>query len=139
MKAENEPFFANAESLDMEKYCVFSYYFETPFDANDAAAHLCREQSTALWKRVDVEEDFRPIHGARVIELNLSGTTTSPSLEAPHAKGPIYNKVYVKIAHPYINFGAKLPNLMTAACGEGAFFTPGINTIKLLDIEFPES
>ena len=139
MKTENEPFFANAESLNMENYCVFSYYFETPFDVQDTAAHLCREQSTALWKRVDVEEDFRPMHGAKVIELKLLGTTTIPSLEAPHAKGPTYKKVEVKIAHPYINFGAKLPNLMTAACGEGAFFTPGINTIKLLDIEFPES
>ncbi len=139
MKTENEPFFANAESLDMENYCVFNYYFETPFEVEDTAAHLCREQSTALWKRVDVEEDFRHVHGAKVIELNRLGTTSTPSLEAPHAKGPTYNRVHVKIAHPYINFGAKLPNLMTAACGEGAFFTPGINTIKLLDIEFPES
>ena len=33
----------------------------------------------------------------------------------------------------------KLPNLLTAACGEGAFYSPGISLIKLLDIEFPES
>ncbi len=138
MKSENEPFFASSDKLDMDKYCVFKYYFETPFDVEDTAAHLCREQSTALWKRVDVDEDFRPVHGAKVIELKRLGTTSVPSLEALHAKGPIYNQVEVRIAHPHINFGAKLPNLMTAACGEGAFFTPGINAIKLLDIKFPD-
>ena len=45
----------------------------------------------------------------------------------------------MKIAHPHGNFGPKLPNLLTAACGEGAFFSPGISVIKLMDIEFPET
>ena len=139
MKEENKHFFADFEDLDKEKYCVFKYYFETPFDVEDTAAHLCREQSTALWKRVDVDEDFRPVHGAKVIQLEIIGTLKSPSIDAPHAKGESYNQVIVRIAHPHINFGPKLPNLITAACGEGAFFTPGINSIKLLDIEFPET
>lgn len=123
----------------MEDYCIFKYYFETPFDPEETAAHLCRETSTALWKRVDVEEDFRGVHGAKVISLKRLGTTREPGLEAPHAKGDVYNQVEVEIAHPHINFGPKIPNLMTTACGEGAFFTPGINSIKLLDIEFPET
>ncbi|MEM3839477.1 MAG: RuBisCO large subunit C-terminal-like domain-containing protein [Candidatus Micrarchaeaceae archaeon] len=139
MKPDNKQFFADINDLDAEKYCVFTYYFETPFDAEDVAAHLCREQSTALWQRVGVDEDFRPIHGAKVIELRKLGKLSKPSLEAPHAKGNSYSKVIAKIAHPHINFGQKIPNLLTAACGEGAFFTPGINSIKLLDIEFPKS
>ncbi len=138
MNEENKHFFADFEDLDKEKYCVFKYYFETPFDVEDTAAHLCREQSTALWKRVDIDEDFRPVHGAKVIQLERIGSLKSPSIEAPHAKGESYNQVIVRIAHPHINFGPKLPNLITAVCGEGAFFTPGINAIKLLDIEFPE-
>jgi ribulose-bisphosphate carboxylase large chain len=138
MKEENKSFFADSQDLEMDRYCVFKYYFETPFDAEDTAAHLCREQSTALWKRVDIDEDFRPLYGAKVIQLKRLGTTTIPSLEAPHAKGSSYNQVEVRIAHPHVNFGPRLPNLMTAACGEGAFFTPGINSIKLLDIEFPK-
>lgn len=139
MKEENKPFFADLKDLDRERYCVFKYYFETPFNIEDAAAHLCREQSTALWKRVNVDEDFRPLYGAKVVELKKIGELRSPSIEAPHAKGTSYNQAIVSIAHPHVNFGPKLPNLMTAACGEGAFFTPGINSIKLLDIEFPES
>jgi ribulose-bisphosphate carboxylase large chain len=30
-------------------------------------------------------------------------------------------------------------NLLTAACGEGTFCSPGISTIKLLDLWFPDS
>ena len=45
----------------------------------------------------------------------------------------------VKIAHPHGNFGPRLPNLLTAACGEGTFFSPGITVIKLLNIEFPDT
>lgn len=139
MNKENKEFFANLKDLDNEKYCIFTYYFETPFNVGDTAAHLCREQSTALWKRADVDEDFRPTYGAKVISYRLLGKTKSPSLEAPYAKGQKYNQAEVRIAHPHVNFGPRLPNLMTAACGEGAFFTPGINAIKLLDIEFPKS
>lgn len=139
MKEESKAFFSDRDDLNMDDYCVFTYYFETPHDPEEIAAHLCREQSTALWKRVDIDEDFRPVHGAKVIGLKRLGTTTEPALEAPHAKGDLYNQIEVEIAHPHINFGAKIPNLMTAACGEGAFFTPGINSIKLLDIGFPDT
>ncbi len=131
MKEENKPFFADPDSIEKEKYCVFTYYFETKADIEDAAAHLCREQSTALWKRVDVDEDFRPLHGAKVIELRQAEGFPQPEDKA-------FRQAIVRIAHPHINFGPKIPNLLTAACGEGAFFTPGIPIIKLLDIEFPQ-
>ncbi len=45
----------------------------------------------------------------------------------------------LRIAHPHGNFGPKIPNLLTAACGEGTFCSPGISTIKLLDLGFPDS
>ena len=57
-------------------------------------------------------------------------------MEIPEDKA--FRQAIVRIAHPHINFGPKIPNLLTAACGEGAFFTPGIPIIKLLDIEFPQ-
>ncbi len=139
MKDEDRAFFADWDSLEKERYCVFKYYFETPFDIEETAAHLCREQSTALWKRVGVDEDFRPLYGAKVIEIKRIGELKRPSIEAPHARGRSYSQVIVRIAHPHVNFGPRVPNLITAACGEGAFFTPGINAIKLLDIEFPKS
>ena len=45
-------FFADQTSLDMENYVVLDYCFESVIDPEEAAAHLCQEQSTAQWKRV---------------------------------------------------------------------------------------
>jgi ribulose-bisphosphate carboxylase large chain len=132
-------FFADSKDLNREKYVVLDYYFESTADPEEAAAHLCQEQSTAQWKRVDVDEDFRPEFGAKVIELQVERTMEQPSYPL---LSPGSTKSYgcrVKIAHPHGNFGPRLPNLLTAAGGEGAFYSPGISVIKLFDIEFPES
>jgi ribulose-bisphosphate carboxylase large chain len=138
MKAEDiKAFFADRRSLDMEKYVVFDYYFECTVDPKEAAAHLCQEQSTAQWKRVDVEEDFRPEFGAKVIELEVERTLEGPSYPLLTPDNPRSFGCRVKIAHPHGNFGPRLPNLLTAACGEGAYYSPGISVIKLFDIEFP--
>ncbi|MBT8362758.1 MAG: ribulose 1,5-bisphosphate carboxylase, partial [Deltaproteobacteria bacterium] len=58
--------------------------------------------------------------------------------EMGNEQGPVHS-CRVKIAHPHANFGPKIPNMLTAACGEGAFYCPGISVIKLLDITFPDS
>ncbi len=70
-KEVREGFFANRSSLDMEMYLVFDYIFESFVDPEEAAAHLCQEQSTAQWKRVDVDEDLRPRFGAKCIDLKV--------------------------------------------------------------------
>jgi ribulose-bisphosphate carboxylase large chain len=136
---EKRGFFADRSSLDMEEYVIFEYYFECASDPEQAAAHLCQEQSTAQWKRVDVDEDLRDRFGAKVIDLQVERILDKPSYPLP---GIVNGKSYgchVRIAHPHGNFGPKIPNLLTAACGEGAFFSPGISTIKLLDLIFPDS
>lgn len=113
-------FFADESLLNSEEYLFFTYYFETDLNPNEAASHLCQETSTAQWKRPNVDEDFRPLYGAKVVSLDAAQNL-------------------VRIAHPIRNFGTKIPNLLTVACGEGAFFCPGIKFIKLLDIDFPDS
>jgi ribulose-bisphosphate carboxylase large chain len=132
-------FFSDSRDLDMEKYVVFDYYFECTVDPREAAAHLCQEQSTAQWKRVDVDEDFRPQFGAKVIELEVERTLDKPSYPLLTPGEPKSSGCRVKIAHPHGNFGPRLPNLLTAAGGEGAYYSPGISVIKLFDIDFPES
>jgi len=124
------------EEIDGKKYALFTYLIETTLEPKSAAATLCREQSTALWNRVGVKEDFRPEHGAKVIGLDVLGESEKPNIEL-FVKGKKYYRAKVKIAHPTINFGPKLPNLITAAAGEGAFFCHGINTIKLIDVQLP--
>src|SRR5262249_55078165 len=54
------------------------------------------------------------------------------------ATGPV-NACRVTIAHPHGNFGPRIPNLLSALCGEGVFFTPGIPLIRLQDIRLPDS
>ena len=48
-------FFADQAQLNMEDYVVFDYIFESFIDPEEAAAHLCQEQSTAQWKRPGVD------------------------------------------------------------------------------------
>src|SRR3989338_1139334 len=126
------------EELGAKDHVLLKYYFETYIDPKKAAIHLCREQSTAMWKRVDVDEDFRPVYGAKVVELNVLGKTATPGFDTIFTKEKEFIQAEAIIAHPIINFGARIPNLLTSIAGEGAFYSPGINCIKLLDIEFPK-
>ena len=132
-------FFADQDRLNMDDYVVFDYVFESFVEPEDAAAHLCQEQSTAQWKRPGVDEDLRGQFGAKVIDLKVDKVLEKPSLKLPATPDQKSYVCTVKIAHPHGNFGPKIPNLLTAACGEGAFYSPGISLIKLMDIEFPDA
>jgi ribulose-bisphosphate carboxylase large chain len=136
---ESSGFFSDRSKLDMEDYVVFEYAFESFIDPEEAAAHLCQEQSTAQWRRPGVDEDLRGRFGAKVIELNVEKVLEKPTLMLPSTPDQKSYVCRVNIAHPHGNFGPKLPNLLTAACGEGAFYSPGISLIKLLDMGFPET
>ncbi|MBI5030884.1 MAG: ribulose 1,5-bisphosphate carboxylase [Chloroflexi bacterium] len=138
-QADLRGFFAEKSTLNMDDYIVLEYYFECAANPEQAAAHLCQEQSTAQWKRVDVDEDLRGRFGAKVIDLVVERMLDQPTYPfLSHSNDKAYS-CKVKIAHPHGNFGAKIPNLLTAVLGEGTFYSPGISAIKLLDIEFPES
>ncbi|QIK38681.1 ribulose 1,5-bisphosphate carboxylase [Caldichromatium japonicum] len=132
-------FFADKSELDREAYLFLDYYIECSGDPKLAAAHFCAEQSTAQWRRVGHDEDLRPRFGARVITLEVIAELPAFSYGLSQAtKGPI-SACRVRIAQPHANFGPRLPNLLSAICGEGTFFAPGIPVVKLLDITFPES
>lgn len=135
--SDMQGFMADEFSIERDDYIIFTYLIETPLDPYEAAVELARESSTAQWKRPNVHEDFRAKHGAKVIELEKIEDSTASSFGI--GAGGAYRRVRVRIAHPHINFGARIPNLLTVACGEGAFYCRGITAIKLLDIEFPDS
>ncbi len=116
-------FFAERSELTPEDYVFFDYVFETDIDPRVAAANLCCEQSTAQWKRPGVDEDFRPRHGAKAVLLEK-----------------IKHRTYrITVAHPHRNFGPRIPNLLSAAAGEGPFYCPGISIIKWTDFHLPKS
>lgn len=133
-------FFADAQSLDQDAYIILDYYFECSGDPELAAAHFCAEQSTAQWQRVGSDEDLRAQFGARVIALEvLSAPMAAFSYGVGKRPDGSVTPCRVKIAHPHRNFGPRIPNLLTAICGEGTFFAPGIPVVKLLDITFPDA
>ena len=136
-------FHKKRETLDSEKYLILEYYLESLVEPKEASAHLCQEMSTAQWHRINVDEDFRPDFGAKVVNLEILDNQGSPSsMELANRIGKPFDSVYKFIAtifYPYNNFGKKIPNLLTAICGEGAFHAPDICAIRLNDITFPES
>jgi ribulose-bisphosphate carboxylase large chain len=130
-------FYADKD-INLDDYIVETYFFESTIDPKTAAEHLCQEQSTAQWKRVGFDEDFRQKHGAKILDLKIIERNPYDSTIArSHDSTRALAWCEVKIAHPHYNFGPKIPNILTAASGEGAFFSPGITTIKLKDIDFP--
>jgi len=140
MKREDiQGFFAKESELDPENYIIETYWFETSSEPKAAAASLCREQSTAQWQRAGCDEDLRRKFAAKVIDLQVLDVSSKSSFESPFNSGEKFYRCKVDIAHPHRNFGTKIPNLLTAACGEGAFFTHHMTAIKLLDLKFPQS
>lgn len=138
-RSDIQGFYADEASIDRDGHVVFTYAFETTADPFEAAAHLCQESSTAQWSRPGFDEDFRPRHAAKVVdltELEDSGVSAFGSKAAGNRR---FRRARVRIAHPHANFGTRLPNLLTAAMGEGAFHCHGIEAIKLVDIEFPDA
>jgi ribulose-bisphosphate carboxylase large chain len=132
-------FYATRKELNSEDYIELDFDFECAGDPREAAAHLCSEQSTAQWRRVGVDEDFRPRFAAKVLELESSPRPSGFSLKVERAaSGPVH-ACRATIAHPHGNFGPRIPNLLSAVCGEGVFFTPGIPLIRLQDIRLPDS
>lgn len=139
MRTDDIPhFFATREALDPEAHLELDFTFECAGNPRLAAAHLCSEQSTAQWRRVGVDEDYRPRFAAKVIAFE-STPIAEFSYAIPEAPSGPRHRVHVTIAHPHENFGPRLPNLMSAVMGEGVFFVPGVPIIRLEDIRFPES
>lgn len=132
-------FFAAPERLNPDDSLWLDYYLECRGDPRLAAAHFCSEQSTAQWRRVGSSEDLRGEFGAKVVEMCVEGSRAdfSYGVTAP-GTGPVH-ALRLTIAHPHRNFGARLPNLLSAICGEGTFFSPGAPIVKLLDIRFPDA
>ena len=132
-------FRARLDELDLDAHLLVEYAIECEGDPEFAAVRFCSEQSTAQWQRPGVDEDLRPRFGAKLVDLEVLATQPhfSYGLGAPEA-GEV-SVCRLRIAHPHGNFGPRLPSLLTALLGEGAFFTEGIPVVRLLDITYPAS
>ena len=117
------PGFFAEESAVSGDHLLVDYFFETDIEPRVAAANLACEQSTVSWIDPATGKDLRPRFGAKVVSLRVVEKTLC----------------HATIAHPVVNFGPKIPNLLTAVAGEGPFYCPGITSLKLTDLRFPSS
>ncbi|MDQ1913648.1 ribulose-bisphosphate carboxylase large subunit family protein [Paenibacillus sp. GD4] len=116
------------------------YLVETPYSLERAAAVIAGEQSTGTFTAVPGETDeLKEKHGARVERIEPLGETDRPSL--PGAKTPIahdgvYRQGHVTVSFPLHNFGASIPNLMSAVAGN-LYELQELSGIRLLDLDLP--
>ncbi len=130
-------FFEPPQSL--AQYLICHFEFETILEPKHAVAQLCSEQSTAQWKRAGVNEDLRPQFGAKALDFEVISESPTPLYAFTKDKASVYRRMKARIAHPIINFGPRIANILSAMAGEGSFYCPGITTIRWMDVEFPDA
>jgi ribulose-bisphosphate carboxylase large chain len=117
-----------------------TYWIETAFPLEDAAASMAGEQSTGTFVRVPGETDeVREAHAARVEALEDLGPVEAPSL--PGAGLPKSGKggrraARVVLSWPISNFGPSLPNLLATVAGNLSELK-AFSGLKLMDLELP--
>jgi ribulose-bisphosphate carboxylase large chain len=117
-----------------------TYWIETAFPLEDAAASMAGEQSTGTFVRVPGEtEAIREAHAARVESLEDLGPVEAPSL--PGAGLPKSGKgrrraARVILSWPVSNFGPSLPNLLATVAGNLSELK-AFSGLKLMDLELP--
>ncbi|MFQ5454860.1 MAG: RuBisCO large subunit C-terminal-like domain-containing protein [Nitrospirota bacterium] len=124
------------EAIKDEDYIFATYYIETHIDLYKAVNALAEEQSIGPSQRE------RERHGTKVVgiypvplEITTAHLPTSFTNKTPDAR---YNAAVIRLAFPHINFGPRLPNLLTAVAGN-LYEMGSFTALKLLDLQFPSS
>ncbi|MEP1445302.1 MAG: ribulose-bisphosphate carboxylase large subunit family protein [Paraglaciecola sp.] len=124
----------------MTERITASYWIETAFGLQDAAATMAGEQSTGTFVRVPGETDeLREAYAARVEEIIELGQVSSPSLPGsglPKNGNTIRRTARVTLSWPIANFGLSLPNLLATIAGNLSELK-AFSGLKLLDIKLP--
>ena len=119
-----------------------SYWIETAYPLQDAAATMAGEQSTGTFTRVPGETDeLRDAHAARVEEITDLGEVESPSLPGsglPKDGNTTRRAAQVTLSWPVSNMGLSLPNLLTTIAGNLSELK-AFSGLKLLNIKLPDA
>lgn len=117
-----------------------TYWIETAFPLEQAAATMAGEQSTGTFVRVPGETDeLREAHAARVEELVDLGEVAAPSLPGsglPKTGDTTRRAARVVLSWPLSNFGPSLPNLLAAVAGNLSELK-AFSGLKLTDLKLP--
>jgi 3-oxoisoapionate-4-phosphate transcarboxylase/hydrolase len=117
-----------------------SYWIETAFPLEDAAASMAGEQSTGTFVRVPGETDeLREAHAARVEDIVELGEVADPSLPGsglPKSGHRRRRAARVQLSWPLSNFGPSLPNLLATVAGNLSELK-AFSGLKLTDLKLP--
>lgn len=117
-----------------------TYWIETAFPLEDAAATMAGEQSTGTFLRVPGETDeLRERCAARVEAIEELGEAASPSLPGsglPKSGDATRRTARVTLSWPLHNMGPSLPNLLATVAGNLSELK-AFSGLKLLDLDLP--
>jgi len=117
-----------------------TYWIETAFALESAAATMAGEQSTGTFVRVPGETDeLRERHAARVEairELEPASVPSLPGSGIPKLWDGVRRTAQVTLSWPLENIGPSLPNLLAAVAGNLSELKQ-FSGLKLLDITLP--
>lgn len=116
-----------------------TYYIETPYEVDKAAAVLAGEQSSGTFVAVPGEtEELRNRFAARVESIVPTESVTEPAIPGASSKTGLYHRAYIRVSWSVENFGYNLPTLVSTLQGNLYEITQ-FTGLKLIDIDIPAS
>jgi len=118
-----------------------TYWIETAFPLEDAAAAMAGEQSSGTFLALPGETaELKARSGAvveRIAELEPSGLPSLPGAATPKSAGPAkWRRANVEISWPLANTGPSLPNLLATIAGN-LFELNQFSGLRLIDVHLP--
>lgn len=118
---------------------IATYYIETPYAPEKAAAVLAGEQSSGTFVAVPGEtEELKERFAARVESVEHLETVDTPAIPGATSSTGKYHRAIVKVSWSIENFGYNLPVMISTLQGNLYEITQ-FTGLKLMDIELPES
>lgn len=114
-----------------------TYYIETPYAPEQAAAVLAGEQSSGTFVAVPGEsEELKQRFAARVENVEYLETVKEPSIPGAVSKTGKYNRARIQVSWSIENFGYNLPVMVSTLQGNLYEITQ-FTGLKLMDIDLP--
>ena len=118
---------------------IATYYIETPYAPEKAAAVLAGEQSSGTFVSVPGEtEELKERFAARVDSVQLLETVKEPAIPGATSKDGKYHRAIIKVSWSVENFAYNLPVMVSTLQGNLYEITQ-FTGLKLMEIELPAS
>ncbi len=98
---------------------IATYYIETPYAPEQAAAVLAGEQSSGTFVSVPGEsEELKHRFAARVESVEFKETVKEPAIPGATSKDGLYHRAVVKVSWSIENFGYNLTGIGINVAGK---------------------